>query len=73
MNVITRIKNNRIVRALYVNYKRTLGFHRRDFGYLAKDACVSTSCSILKPSNVYIYTSQVYDNCLISALNAKFI
>ncbi len=73
MNYIQKIKNNRIVRAIYFNYKKTLGFRKSSFGYLADNVCISTNCSIINPKNVFIYSGGVISNCFISALNAKFI
>lgn len=73
MNAINIFKNNRLVRSAYFCFKRTFGFRRSSFGYLAKDVCISTNCSIFNPKNVFIYSGGVISNCFISALNAKFI
>ncbi len=66
------IKNNRIVRALYFWYTKTIGFRRSAYGYLADNVCISTNCTIINPKNVFMYSGDEISNCFISALNAKF-
>lgn len=73
MGMLRKIKNNRLVRALYFTFARTIGFRKSAFGYLADNVCISTNCTIINPRNVFIYSGDVISNCFISALNAKFI
>ncbi len=73
MSFIQNIKKNRLVRALYFSYKKTLGFRKSSFGYLSDNVCISTNSIVINPKNVYIYSGNVISNCFISALNAKFI
>lgn len=72
MDIVQKMKNNRLVRALYFSYTRTLGFRRSDYGYLGENVCISTNCTIINPKNVYIHSGGVISNCYISALNANF-
>lgn len=72
MGLLRKIKNNRLVRALYFGYKRTIGFRKSSYGYLAENVCVSTNCTIINPKNVFLYSGDVISNCFISALNARF-
>lgn len=72
MGKLRRIKNNRLARALYYRYTKTLGFRRSAYGFLAEDVCISTNCTIINPKNVFLYSGGVISNCFISALNAKF-
>lgn len=72
MGILQNLKNNRLVRALYFNYTKTIGFRRSAYGYLDRKVCISTDCTIINPKNVFIYSGDVISNCFISALNAKF-
>ena len=72
MGTLRKIKNNRLVRALYFSYTKTIGFRRLAYGYLAENVCISTNCTVINPKNVFIYSGDVISNCFISALNAKF-
>lgn len=72
MDVIKSLKSQRLIRALYFKYRKTIGFHKSSFGYLSKNLCVSTNCTFNNPQNIYIFTSGVLSNCFISAPNAKF-
>ena len=72
MRLLRKIKNNRLVRALYFSYAKTIGFRRSAYGYLAENVCISIDCTIINPKNVFLYSGDVISNCFISALNAKF-
>lgn len=72
MGILQNVKNNRLVRALYFNYTKTIGFHRSAYGYLDRKVCISTDCTIINPKNVFLYSGDVISNCFIAALNAKF-
>lgn len=72
MNVVRKLKNNHLVRALYFSYTKTIGFRRSAYGYLADNVCISTNCTIINPKNVFLYSGDIISNCFISALNARF-
>ena len=72
MRLLRKIKNNRLVRALYFSYIKTIGFRKSAYGYLAENVCISIDCTIINPKNVFLYSGDVISNCFISALNAKF-
>ena len=72
MGLLRKLKNNRLVRALYFSYTKTIGFRKSAYGYLAENVCISIDCTIINPKNVFLYSGGVISNCFISALNAKF-
>lgn len=72
MGLLRKLKNNRLVRALYFSYTKTIGFRKSAYGYLADNVCISIDCTIINPKNVFLYSGDVISNCFISALNAKF-
>ena len=72
MGLLRKLKNNRLVRALYFSYAKTIGFRKSAYGYLAENVCISIDCTIINPKNVFLYSGDVISNCFISALNAKF-
>lgn len=72
MGLLRKLKSNRLVRALYFNYIKTIGFRKSAYGYLADNVCISIDCTIINPKNVFLYSGDVIRNCYISALNAKF-
>ena len=74
MNLIRKIKNNRIIRGLYFIYKFFFGYSRGDFGYLADTVVITPPLFVINPKNVEIGEHVgIGPGAHISALNAKFI
>lgn len=69
-----KIKNNIILRGLYVFYKSYFGISKRKFGYCADNVILTPPLYLGNMKNIYLYENTcLASNSFISATNAKFI
>lgn len=69
-----RIKNNIVLRGLYVFYKSYWGIRKSRFGYCADNVILTPPLYLGNMKNIYLYENTcLASNSFISATNAKFI
>lgn len=69
-----KIKNNFILRGLYIFYKSHLGIRKSKFGYCADNVILTPPLYLGNIKNIYLYENTcLASNTFISATNAKFI
>lgn len=69
-----RIKNNIVLRGLYVFYKSYWGIRKSKFGYCADSVILTPPLYLGNVKNIYLYENTcLASNSFISATNAKFI
>lgn len=74
MNLKRRIKNNLILRSLYILYKSYFGIRKNKFGYCAENVILTPPLFLGNSKNIYLYENTcLASNSFISAINAKFI
>lgn len=67
------IKQNRILRGLYMLKVMWFGVSRRKFGYIADDVTITPPTFISNPENVYLMGNNGLNAAYILTTNAKFI
>lgn len=73
MKISRSIKDNRIIRGLYMLYSNYFGWKHNKFGYIANNVILTPPLSI-STKNCYIYDNVgIGPHAFISATNAKFI
>lgn len=74
MDIKRKIKNNVILRGLYIFYKSYWGIRKSKFGYCADDVILTPPLYLGNMKNIYLYENTcLASNTFISATNAKFI
>lgn len=74
MDIKRKIKNNVILRGLYIFYKSYWGIRKSKFGYCADDVILTPPLYLGNMKNIYLYENTcLASNAFISATNAKFI
>lgn len=69
-----RIKNNIVLRGLYIFCKSYLGIRKNKFGYCADNVILTPPLYLGNTKNIYLYENTcLASNSFISAANAKFI
>lgn len=69
-----KLKNNILIRGVYVLYMSYFGIRRKKFAYCAKSVVITPPVFINNPKNVYLYdNTNISSNSFISTPNAKFI
>lgn len=73
MSIKSKIKQSPFLRGIYEMYRCYLGIHRRNFGYVGKDALLIPPLRINGAFNIYMHEHTKIVDATISATNAKFI
>lgn len=73
MSILRRIKNNIIIRGIYMLYRQYFGIRKSNFGYIANNVII-TPPVLIDEENCYIYDNvSIGANAFISTPNAKII
>ena len=73
MNILTKIKKNRLIRGFYFIIKNYFLCNSSKFGYYGTDVNMIPPITISNPENVYLYGNNGLNNATILTTNAKFI
>lgn len=72
MGFLNKIKNNRLLRGLYMFKLMWLGYSKKKFGYIADDVTITPPTFISNPTNVFLMGNNGINGAYILTTNAKF-